>query len=385
MNNNYPVLIFKGDKDICYGVLWDFSIQLKDAFISVGEEVLLFDVQKDDIRECFGKSYKAVIGFMESFFYNKIPGTNDYVFDQIQGPKFNYWPDHPSFYYRFMDSFPKDYHILTLDRNYVSYINSFYKNVTAYYLPPGGRETLNSIPFSERKYEVSFLGSYVDYRDVLTSFNANDEVTKTITTSYLDYMVNHPLETTEQAFIHTLSKLGANVTTEQFLEELCKIHRIATMGAARYYKEKVIQTLIDNEISIDVFGDSWKKAPFADSRFLNIHPEVSTENAFEIYGDSRISLNIMTWHKDSVTERVLDAMLAGSIVLTDETPALRESFEEAREILYFSLDNLQNIPDLIRNNKNNESLAQAGRQKALADHLWVNRAKCLLEIIENGT
>lgn len=383
MNNSSPILIFEGDREICYGVLWDFSIQLKDALVSAGEEVLLFDARRDDIRDCFGKRYKAVIGFMESFFYNKIPGTDTYVFDQIEGPKFNYWPDHPAFYYRFIDSFPKDYHILTLDRNYVSYINAYYLGTTAFFLPPGGRESSITVPFSERKYEVSFLGSYVDYRSVFNSFNAADEVTRIITNAYLDYMISHPLETTEQAFEDTLSNLGANVTTEQFLGELCKVHRIATMGAARYYKEKVIQTIIENGISMDVFGESWREAPFADSSFLKIHPEVSTEKAHEIYGNSKISLNIMTWHKDSITERVLDAMLAGSIMLTDDTPALRESFEDDRDILYFSLEDLKKIPDIIRNNLNNASLADSGRQKVLADHLWTNRAKSLLEIIEH--
>ena len=384
MNNNLPILIFEGDRELCYGILWDFSIQLKEALVSAGEEVLFFDPKNDDIREYFGKRFKAVIGFMELFFYNKIPGTDTYVFDQIEGPKFNYWPDHPAFYYKYIDSFPKDYHILTLDRNYVSYINKYYRGATAYFLPPGGKVNTSDIPFSERKYEVSFLGSYVDYRNALNSFNATDEVTRIITNAYLDYMISHPLETTEQAFEHTLSNLGANVTTEQFLGELCKIHRIATMGAARYYKEKVVQTIIDNEISIDVFGESWKEAPFAENRFLNIHPEVSAEKAYEIYGNSKISLNIMTWHKDSITERVLDAMLSGSIMLTDDTPALRESFEDGRDILYFSLDDLQKIPDMIRNNINNETLADFGRQKVLMDHLWRNRARSLLKIIANN-
>ncbi len=385
MDKSFPILIFKGDKEICYGALWDFSIQLKDALSTIGEEVLFFDPQSDDIRECFGKEYKAIVGFMESFFYNTIPGTDTYVFDQIEGPKFNYWPDHPAFYYRFIGSFPKDYYVLTLDRNYVSYVNSFYQGVTAYFLPPGGRKPSGNIPFLEREYDVSFLGTYVDYRSALRGFNDNDEVTKIISNAYLEYMIKHPMETTEQAFIHVLGNLGANVTTEQFLGELCKVHRIATMGAARYYKEKVIQTIIEKEITVDVFGESWKSAPFAGNKCLRIHPEVGIESANDIYGNSKVSLNIMTWHKDSITERVIDAMISGSIVLTDDTPILREYFEDSKDILYFSLDNIQNIPDMIRDNLNNARLALSGQKKALRDHLWIDRAKRFLEIIENLT
>ena len=381
MESQLPILIFKGDTKLCYGILYSFSLQLKEAMVALGEDVIFFDPSKDRITECFGKSYKAVIGFMETFFYNTLPDSDTRLFDLILGPKFNYWPDHPAFYYQYMDKFPKDYHILTLDRNYVKYINTYYKNTKAFFLPPGGI-VQNTVPdFEGREYGISFLGTYVDYRDVLGSFDSGDEVTKIITRTYLDYMIANPNETTEDAFSSVLKLLGANVTTTQYLTELCKIHRIATMGAARYYKEKVVETIVNSGIVLNVFGDSWAKSPFAGRDNLRIHPEIPAERVFEVYQKSRISLNIMTWHKDSVTERVLDAMLSGSIVLTDRTKALAESFEDKKDILYFDPDKPDRIPELIRENVDNSELAENGYKKALSGHTWRNRAEELLKII----
>lgn len=381
-NKNCPILIFKGDEELCYGILRFFSEELEKALISVGEEVVFFDPKKDVISRCFGKEYKAVIGFMETFFYNRIPGTDTFVFNLINGPKFNYWPDHPAFYYQFIDVFPKDYHILTLDRNYVKYINKYYNNVDAFFLPPGACEPGELIPFSERKYNLSFLGTYVDYREVLDTYNSADEVTSVISKTYLDYLIKSPTLTTEEAFAQTLAYLEAYVSTDQFLSVLQSTHRIATMGAARYYKEKVIQTIVDKGIIVDVFGDSWRKSPFAESSCLRIHDSVPPENAVDVYRDSRISLNIMTWHKDAITERVLDSMISGSISLTDETPALRESFLDNKEILFFSFDELDKLPDIIECNINDESIALAGCKKVRASHCWKDRAKELLKIIE---
>lgn len=378
-----PILIFKGDDELCYGILRFFSEEFCKALVSIGEDVIFFDPKTDKISDCFGKEYKAVIGFMETFFYNVMPGSDKRLFDLILGPKFNYWTDHPAYYYQFVDSFPGDYHILTLDRNYVNYINKYYSNVTAYFLPPGACDITYFIPFTERKYDVSFLGTYVDYREVLNGYNRDDEATWIISNTYLDYLIKYPQLTTEDAFSQTLEYLGADISQEQFLGVIQKTHRIATMGAARYYKEKVIETIVDSGIKIDVFGDSWKKAPFADNEHLRIHPAIPPERATEIYRDSKMSLNMMTWHKDSITERVLDSMISGSIAITDDTPALREAFTEKKDILYFSLEALDEIPGVISENLGNESVARSGQEMVLQGHRWRDRAIDFLRILDS--
>ena len=83
IDNIKPILIFKGDADVCYGILRYFSDEFSKALLSIGENVIYFDPKRDSIRECFGKEYKAVVGFMESFFYNTVPGSNTFLFDLL--------------------------------------------------------------------------------------------------------------------------------------------------------------------------------------------------------------------------------------------------------------------------------------------------------------
>ncbi len=95
----------------------------------------------------------------------------------------------------------------------------------------------------------------------------------------------------------------------------------------------------------------------------------------------------MTWHKDSITERVLDSMAAGSIVLTDTTPALEECFKkypsDNAEILLFSLKRIKEIPSLINKYLNDESIANREKKRVEEEYMWTNHAKRLIRILDD--
>ncbi len=382
MKDSNPILIFKGDINLCSGILYSFSVQLAKALSALGEDIIFFDTGKDRPEDYLGRKFKAVIGFMEVFFYNTLPDSDKLLFDMIDGPKFNYWTDHPAFYYHYMKRIPKDYFILTEDRNYVNFINKYYKNTRAFFLPPGGIEPEEQVPFGKRKFDLIFLGTYVNWKDTVKTFENIDDTTTIIVSNYLEYLIRNPELTAEEAFVRVLDDLGAKVTEEEYLNELCKIHKLAGWGAARLYKEMIIERILQSGITLNVFGDSWKESPFSGNRHLKINPAVRAESVSEIYMQSKMSLNIMTWHKDSITERVLDSMMSGSIVITDETDALKEAFTDKEELLFFSLKNIDMVPEIISENMDNEKIAEKGHLRALNEHSWMKRAEMLKEIIE---
>ena len=50
-------------------------------------------------------------------------------------------------------------------------------------------------------------------------------------------------------------------------------------------REKIIKTLIESGIKVDVFGDSWKKSPYADNKNLkdiSLHKEKFTKIHFPL-------------------------------------------------------------------------------------------------------
>ena len=155
-----------------------------------------------------------------------------------------------------------------------------------------------------------------------------------------------------------------------------------------YYREQIIRTLLEAGLTIHVYSDSWKNAPFAHHPGLVIHPALSVSESLEVMQQSRISLNIMSWHKDGLTERILNSMLCQSVVVSDRSLALEEFFSDGEEILLFSLKETDRLPamlkELLQDDSRMRQIMAKGYQKACEEHLWIRRAKQLLEEIEQS-
>ena len=377
-----PILIFKGNSDNCYGIMRSFGEQLRDAFISLGEEVIYLDPDDDFITGYADRDYKAVIAFMDTIYDNNLPGTETPLFDLFRGPKFNYWSDHPSVFYHQFDKTPKDYYILTEDINYVDFINRYYDKAFAFFLPPGGKEVQETIPFDEREFDVCFAGTYKNWKAPLENMAFNSETSIRLRDTYLDILIRESDLTTEDAFLKALDSIGCRLGEQEYLGLLNQMHWLADGVVSALFRERLVETILAEEIYLDVFGESWYSSPFCDYPYLRIHPRVDSGDLSKVYSRSKISINMMTWHKNSMTERVLDAMCAGSIVITDRTDILEKSFIAGEDILYYSLSDLSVVPSIIRDNINNDKMARNGQDKALKSHLWVNRAQKLCEIID---
>ena len=154
-----------------------------------------------------------------------------------------------------------------------------------------------------------------------------------------------------------------------------------------YYREKIIHTLLEAGIEINVYGDSWNSAPFANHPCLTRHPQVNAYESLFIMQQSRISLNIMAWHKDGCTERIANAMLNHSVVVSDKSSQLEELLVDNQDLILFDLQSINTLPATIQTLLNSpaqlDSIAQHGYLNAAQNHLWLHRAEQFLAIVEN--
>ena len=153
-----------------------------------------------------------------------------------------------------------------------------------------------------------------------------------------------------------------------------------------YYREKVVEQLLTAGLTVHVYSSSWENAPFSSHPCLTIHPDISVEESLTIMSQSRISLNVMSWHKDGFTERIANSMLCHSLVVSDKSRFLEENFENDKELILFDLEEIELLPQRIKevlsDSERLATMTDAGYQKALTKHQWLNRGKQLLEIIE---
>lgn len=176
-----------------------------------------------------------------------------------------------------------------------------------------------------------------------------------------------------------------DLSNEQFLELLFQLRNVF-FCVMYYYREKIIRTLLDAGIEINVYGDSWNSSSFVNHPCLNRHPQVDASDCLLVMQQSRISSNIMAWHKGGFTERIANAMLNHSVEISDKSKLLERLFVGQKDLVLFDLQNLDTLPTairtLLRSPEQLESIAQNGYLKASQNHLWLNRAEQFLSVLE---
>jgi spore maturation protein CgeB len=156
--------------------------------------------------------------------------------------------------------------------------------------------------------------------------------------------------------------------------------------AMTYYREKIIRTILNAGLTLHVFGDSWKEPAFSGYPNLIIHPLADAEDSLKLYAQSKVSLNIMSWHKDGMTERIANSMLNRAVVLSDPSTYLTEHYTDDREIVYYHLTRLDELPGKIRkllaDDDYRETIAENACKYAAVHDTWDNRAEEFLKIID---
>ena len=175
---------------------------------------------------------------------------------------------------------------------------------------------------------------------------------------------------------------GIRLSQEDFLEVLDGVKPMIYCIMS-YYREKVVEAILAEGIELEVYGDSWRQSPFSNYPGLHIHPEVTVEESLMVMEESRISLNVMAWHKDGFTERIANSMLNNSVVLTDKSTFLQENFTDGEDILLYDLQHLDRMTKTIKRYLDEpgnalKKIAAKAYDKAEEKYTWKQTAEELL-------
>lgn len=381
-----PILIYL-DSDICYNTLTLFATQLADALGVLRQRVEIFDIRKEGnqaLTRFIGNRFKAIIGIQTYAFSIMMQDKKTNLHDLIAGPKYNMILDHPAWMKEHIEHGPKDYYLLIHDRNYLSFARHYYKNVkNSFYFFPAGILPNDIFP-TNKIYDITFIGSYFDYRKRLTVIQSYDRPYRFLAVRFLHIMRQNPDWPAELALRAAMEYYHIELSDNDFLDLFYEMRQVC-FCIMTYYREKIMRTLLDAGIEIHVYGDSWRNAPFAEHACLIRHASVPVEESMKIMAQSKISLNIMSWHKDGLTERIFNAMLCHSAVLSDRSTALEDIFTNGKDILLFSLQHLDSLPLLVKewlaDDQKLEALAEHGYAKALQHHQWNRRAEQFLQFL----
>jgi spore maturation protein CgeB len=153
-----------------------------------------------------------------------------------------------------------------------------------------------------------------------------------------------------------------------------------------YFREKIMDAIVAAEVPVHVFGDSWKQERYKRAKCLIRHPNLTPDESLRVYAQSKISLNIMSWHKAGMTERIANMMLNHAVTVTDESKYLVENYVEGEDYLAISLMDISGVPKVLRqileDEKKQQEIAASAYEKARNKETWACRAKRIMEIID---
>lgn len=367
-----------------------FMTQMADRMAACGWQVTILDGRKE--KE-YTEQRKAVIKaeYDVIFSINGMLLEEDSVLGKILLQKKDvlyctYLMDHPLIHYeRLKNQYPQVF-VLSPDRNHVKFMDQYMKNIYAEaFLPHGGCQNSKCVPYKQRKYNITFMGSYSDPGRNMERIDRYPLQMAEMMKKAVGRMTDDPEMTIEEALLQCLDFQKINVKDHEFAQILSEFREVDRYVRS-YFRDKVIRVLVENGIVVDVFGDGWDKFVTAHTECLRIHPAVGYEESLELVGDSKISLNVMPWFKDGAHDRIFSAMMCGTVCLTDGSKYLSEQFREQENIYFYSLKGLKYLPSkvhqILLNTDKSAEVAANGKKLAMQEHTWEARADEVMNYLQ---
>ncbi|MCR5791947.1 MAG: glycosyltransferase [Lachnospiraceae bacterium] len=375
-----------------------FSRQLAGYLKELGHDVFLFDLYniKMDIWDlrwfCEGGNvvtltfnFNGICG--EEIFLNE-DGT--FFWDTLDIPVINIVVDHPFYYHKYLNHLPQKYVHISIDRFHEAYMKEYFPEVALGPLVPLAGTALkplkDTLPIEKRPYDIVFTGNY-------TSPHAYDNVIERNGPEYanfyhgiIDDLIAHPDTPMEKAFYSHIKREMPELSTsevKQCMESLIFIDLYVRF----YFRAEAIRTLADNGLPVKIYGKGWDELSCAHPENIHFENKLLTSlECLEGLEQGKISLNVMPWFKDGAHDRIFNSQLNGAVCLTDESIYLKEIFTDGKEICFYSLDKLDELPKiatgLLSDNDLLLSIQENGYQAALENHTWGDRAVILSNYIE---
>ena len=335
------------------------------------------------------KRGNAIVVTFNNMGYNlEVDGVN--VWERFDVPYINILMDHPFHFEKPMKEAPNTAIVLCTDRNHVKYIRRFYKNIhQTDFLPHAGIELgRKHKPLKERKIDVLYAGALPIYTvgkmipDLGEMYGLD---TADMMREVLQELVVHPDKTTECAieeYVHANVKYGQELEEGQ-LRHLITHMRFLDSYATSFFREQAVRSLVENGIEVTAYGVGWDLCEWSSNPHLKYGGKVLAPQILPLMNDAKVVLNTMTWFKSGAHDRIFNGMLAGSVVVTDDSTYLRRECTDGKELVMFRREDILTLPervcDLFGHMQRAQEIADCGYEFAKQYHMWKNRAEYIVE------
>ena len=272
-----------------------------------------------------------------------------------------------------------------VDQTHVEFLKTCMGFPHVFYLPHCAGQSNSVKKYADREIEVFFPASYLDvnvFEEEHSTWRTG--AIKIISDKVIERLKVHNEETVEQAVKTVLEQMGEQVDAV-FLEECMQgFGDYVDTYICRFYRQKIIEGLLEEGISITVAGASWNelKQKHTGTGKLNILSEnMNYEDVLNCMANSKMVLNVFPGFKDGSHERVASALMNSAVCLTDQNRYTQRFLKANESAVLYDRNNIRQLAEKIRyyleHGEKAEHIAENGRNTAL-QHMSVKNTVDLL-------
>ena len=368
-----------------------FSIQMAETFQEAGIEVWFWDLERPEkSRKEFQSFYQKGETVFLTFNFIGLSEEAQFewrehksVWEIFEIPCYCIMVDSPVYYFKQLSAVHNDLTLLCIDRQHVKFVEEYYpKYGKVYFLPLGGTELSKNPAYRDRKYDVVFAGNYVALPNLMKHLKGVDEENKEFYFEIIQRLKEEPNLPLEQTMISYLKKEIPKITRHEILACLYGM----VLYIRSYFRREIVCSLAEAGIRVAVLGKDWELSQCKNMDNLIMAGQVDSKTCLEYMRNAKISLNIMPWFKEGAHDRIFNSMLQGCVSVTDTSQYITEKLIDGQDYISFSLEKREELPKKIKKLLSEsgyaEKIALQGRQKAVKEHTWKQRALTFLKIAD---
>ncbi len=378
-----PVL-FVSVNDRCYASYRFFAARLAEAVEQSGVPAAWCYLAAGDqnqeenwnriLQEVLGKKYLAVVDF-NSFLPKLETGGTNFI-ELFGAPFYHIILDHPLYHHAALSANTDLQRIICVDECHADYVRANYPRIGRVFAQtlPGSPGCGKDTPFSERKNEIFFCGTYEEPEQYWKLMDTLPEEYKKECRALAGRMLDEPDRTMEELLAELWEEEDARSSR---LAERMQAEFLADAYVRNLRRKRVIEALLKAKLPLALYGQGWEALGAKAGGRLSYGEYVDR------LGEYRLALHCMPGFVCGGHDRISNAMRNGTVCLSDRNRYTRSRYEQGRAVYagYETGDAESLIAACERyltHTGEAKELAAAGRKYGDEHHTWEAFAEWLL-------
>lgn len=371
---------------------------VRRALVRLGHEVAVFSLaediesQQEELEELSAHSFQAIFD-VNSLLPFLCSDEGALYLNRFDAPFFHLIVDHPMHVHLSLQAPVKRHCVICLDRFHRDYLKRYYPHLEAVlYLPFGGiaaddftglsawpdeegADLFASAP--ERIYDILFPATYTPLSYYRERMEIEEPEYPDIADSILEEYRRGSLRPLDELFLERFGSDG----------EFCamKMHRARHIDRyiRQWYRDFILGTFLEAGFTVDVTGFRWELYDGVGKENLRIHPPSRYPDQLQMLSKSKITLNVQPLFLDGMHDRIPNAMMNRSVILSDTCEYQREHFLSGRDGLFFDKNHpeeiIPTVRELLKSPEQMREMAEHGAKKIRESHTWYHRIGALMQ------